>query len=70
MALTEGDKAQCMEIARGIIKEVMTEHIQCCPHGISMRVDKKMVAAVIVGACLGSGIAGGGLVLAAAKFFI
>lgn len=70
MTLSEGDKSQMMEIARGIIKEVMVEHIQSCPHGIALRVSKKMIAAVIIGACFGSGIAGGGIVLAVAKLFI
>jgi hypothetical protein len=29
MALTDGDKAECKEIARIIVKEVIVEHIKC-----------------------------------------
>ena len=63
MALTEGDKAICMEMAREIIKEVLTEHVKSCPHGIMIQKSK----ALIFGICLGSGFAGGGLCLAVAK---
>ena len=63
MALTEGDKAECKEIAREIIKEVLTEHIAGCPHGIAMRVNK----AYIIGVCVGSGIIGSGITLSLAQ---
>jgi len=55
MSLSKGDIAECKEIAREIIKEVMAEHVTTCPHNIRW----KMAAAIITGACLGSGIAGG-----------
>ena len=60
MALTEGDKAQCMEIARLIVKEVMEEHIASCPFGQRQLRDR----ALLVGACIGSGLGGGGLLYA------
>ena len=65
MALDDGDKAICMEIAREIIKEVIAEHQKTCPHAVKW----KLVAAVFVGAILGSGLVNGiGPVLA--KLFI
>ncbi len=65
MTLSEGDKAECKEIAREIIKEVLDIHIQSCPHGIAFG---KMWM-LLVGACIGSGIGGGGLVAILLKAF-
>lgn len=67
MALTEQDKIECRDIAYRIIKEVMSEHIQTCPHGMAMKYSKKMIAATIIGVILGSGLINGGIVLAAIK---
>jgi len=65
--LDEGDKAICAEITREIVEEVvskvMTVHLDTCPHG-------KMLArgkAILIGACIGSSLAGGSFVLAIAK---
>ncbi len=63
MALTDGDKAECKEIARTIIKEVLTEHIKSCPHGKTLLASKMF----LTGICVGSGFAGGGLALGVAK---
>ena len=63
MALDEGDKAIMHDIARCIIKEVMSEHIKTCPHGQAMLRTKIL----LVGICIGSGIASGGLVLGVTK---
>jgi len=57
MVLTSGDKAECKEIAREIIKEVLIEHIKSCPHGVSLARDRVL----LLGVCIGSGIGGGGL---------
>ena len=51
MTLDNGDKAQCMEIAREIIKEVLTEHIKICPHGVKIKNAWMFI--------LGAGAAGG-----------
>ena len=59
MALTDGDKAECKEIAREIVKEVMTVHIASCPHGQLMRASKSW----LVGCAAGIGVGSGGLVL-------
>ena len=57
MALTPGDKAECKQIAREIVKEVLVEHVDMCPHGKNLMAAKYIAA----GACLGSGLAGGGI---------
>ncbi len=63
MALTEGDKAICAEVAREIIEKVLAEHITSCPHGRAL-VKSKML---LIGLCLGSGVGSGSLVFALAQ---
>ena len=63
MALTEGDKAECKEIARMIIQEVLEQHIQSCPWGKKILISKW----VLIGACIGGGAAGGSVVLGIVK---
>jgi len=63
MALSEGDIAECKEIAREIIKEVLIEHIASCPHGKAILASKML----LIGMCVGSGFASGSVVLALAK---
>ena len=58
MALSKGDLAECKEIAREIIKEVLVEHIKSCPHGKTILASKML----LVGMCVGSGLASGGVV--------
>lgn len=65
MALTEGDKAQCMEIARSIIREVFSEHIKSCPHGQVLNV----LQARFIGICIGIGMASGGVTSAIMYLF-
>jgi len=60
MVLEDGDKAECKEIAREIVREVLIAHIECCPHGLLIVKSK----ALLLGACIGSGISGGGVVYA------
>ena len=59
MALTDGDKAECKEIAREIVREVLKEHIMSCPHGRSLLASKML----LVGLCVGSGLTSGGIVI-------
>ena len=66
MALDNGDKAICAEIAREIIEKVLEEHIKYCPVKQSILRTKLF----IVGLCVGSGLASGGLVLGIAKLII
>ena len=65
MALTDGDKALCVELARAIIKEVLSEHIKVCPHGQTLN----MMRAKFFGVCIGIGVASGGVVSAIMQFF-
>ena len=65
MALTDGDKAECKEIARVIIQEVLIEHIKSCPHGRTILASKML----LVGICIGSGFASGGIVVAMVRLF-
>ena len=65
MALTEGDKAQCMEIARAIIKEVLDEHVKSCPHGFSLN----MLKAKFIGVCIGVGVVSSGISAVVLKIF-
>ena len=66
MALTEGDKAECKEIAREIVKEVLVEHIDSCPHGKALLKNRML----LIGACIGSGVGGGSAVFALAKLLM
>lgn len=63
MALTPGDKAECKEIAREIVEEVLKIHILVCPHGRSLL----KMACISIGIAIGSGITGGGIVIAVLK---
>jgi len=52
-----GDKAECKEIAREIVKEVLIEHIASCPHGKALLVSKwVLIAIAIAGPLAGSGL--------------
>lgn len=67
MALDEGDKAICAEITREIVEEVSTKvmkiHLESCPHGKLLSKTRNL----IVGACIGSSVGSGGLVLLVEK---
>lgn len=63
MALTEGDKAECKEIARAIVREVLEMHIAVCPHGRTLLSSRWL----LFGVCIGSGFGGGAFVLALIK---
>ena len=65
MAMTEGDKAICRDIAREIIQQVLKEHIASCPHGRVIYASKWL----LTGMCAGSGLAGGGLATIVIKLF-
>jgi len=65
MALTEQDRAYIREVAvnaatevsKQIIEDMLKWHIEACPHGKSILASKWG----FLGACLGSGIGGGGI---------
>ena len=59
MTLDDGDRAECKELAREIVKEVMVLHIASCPHGQLLRRSK----AWLVGLSAGIGVSSGASVL-------
>ncbi len=63
--MTNGDKAECKEMAREIVKEVLIEHIASCPYGVRM----KVVTSRIIGIGIGIGMASGGTMFGLAKLF-
>ena len=67
--LNEGDKAICAEIAGDIIEKVLIRHVNTCPHGITLKVKKAQLVAIILGVIVGSGASCGGVVLAVLKIF-
>ena len=69
MALTDGDKAMCMEIARIINQEALCEHIKSCPHGQMLVKNKMFLIGCTVGISLSGGIGGASIVLLFAKVF-
>ena len=52
------------KIARKVTEQVITEHIQSCPHGQKIAIGR----AYLIGGCLGSGLLGGGLGMLIEKF--
>lgn len=65
MSMTDGDKAEVKEMAREIVKEVLREHVQACPHGQTLSILK----AKFIGICLGVGVGSGGVTAAILKVF-
>lgn len=73
MALTEQDRAYIREVAvnsatavsKQIIEDVLKWHIEACPHGKSILASKWG----LLGACIGSGVGGGGMVAVLTKIF-
>jgi len=65
MSLDDGDKAECKEIARIIVEEVLKIHTQVCPHGRTMF----RMFWISVGIAVGSGIASGSVIMAIIRVF-
>ena len=65
MALSDGDKAEIKEMAREIVKEVLSEHIQACPHGQSLN----LLRAKFMGICVGVGVGSSGLAAVVMRLF-
>lgn len=67
MSLTEGDKAICAEMSRQIVEEVSQRllklHMETCPHGKLLSKTRNLM----IGACIGSSIGSGSLVLLVGK---
>ena len=73
MALDEGDKAICGEIAERIIekvmKRIMPQHVASCPHGKTMLKNKMFLVGCIVGTSIAGGAGGASVVIAFVKIF-
>lgn len=54
------------KIAAKVTQQVIETHIQCCPHGQLLVKSRSM----LVGLCIGSGVAGGGVVALASKMLM
>ena len=69
MALNDGDKAECKEIAREIVKEVLVEHVKMCPHGQFLRMAKARLIGIVIGVVVGTGSVSGLTIFGLAKMF-
>jgi hypothetical protein len=49
VALSHQDIIECKEIAREIVKEVLKEHIETCPHGRALLISKYLIIGMIIG---------------------
>lgn len=63
MALSEGERDTCKEIARTIVKEVLEIHVDVCPHGKDLLKSKML----LIGIFIGSGVFSSTLSLILAK---
>ena len=59
MALTDGDKAEYKLIAQTIIKEVLKEHIEACPHHQAYLISRAKIFGMICGVIVASGVTSG-----------
>ena len=57
MSLSAGDKAECKEIAREIIQEVLRVHTTNCPHHASYLIGKARIVGIISGVIIASAVA-------------
>lgn len=69
MALTEGDKAECKEIAREIIKEVLLNHVAACPHGLFLMKKRAALIGMCIGVGIGSGVGSTGIAMLLIRVF-
>jgi hypothetical protein len=54
------------QIATRVTQQVIETHIQCCPHGQMLSKGRSM----LIGLCIGSGVAGGGVVALVSKMLM
>jgi len=59
MALTEQDRIECKEIAREIVRDVLYEHIQNCPHHQAYLINRARFIGMFLGVIAASGLSSG-----------
>ena len=57
--MTAGDKAECKEIARTIVEEVLIRHITNCPHHQAYLVSKARTIGFVLGMIVVSDVSSG-----------
>lgn len=65
-----GTEAECKQIARVIVTEVLKAHIESCPHHTAYLISRARVIGIICGVILASGISSGTAVALIMKVFI
>ena len=68
--MNAGDKAECKEIAREIVTEVLQVHINTCPHHTAYLISKARVFGMILGVVVASGVSSGTAVAVIMKVFM
>lgn len=69
MSLSQGEKAECKEIAREIIQEVLAGHIASCPHGIKIIKWEARFVGIVIGVSFVGGASALGLAQVITRFF-
>ena len=69
MALTDGDKAECKEIARVIVQEVLVVHTRTCPHHAAFELTKAKIVGIMIGVIFASGITSSAMAAIIMKIF-
>ncbi len=57
--MNAGDKAECREIGRVIVTEVLQVHINTCPHHTAYLISRARVVGIMFGVIIASGLSSG-----------
>ena len=68
--MTAGEKAECKLIAGAIIKEVLKEHIESCPHHQAYLISRARVVGLVIGVIFASGVTSGTAATIIMKLFM
>lgn len=67
--MNNAEKAECREIAREIVKEVLMVHITTCPHHQAFLVSKARLLGIMIGVIVASGVSSATAVTILMKVF-
>ena len=67
--MNAGDKAECREIGREIVTEVLKIHIKTCPHHTAFLISKARIVGIILGVVAASGVSSAAAVSLIMKVF-